>query len=70
MDLAAPPAVTIGSASALVEFAGLTGAGVDQINVTVPTGLVSTGVMDVPVTAVSGPATTQTGLLLTVQSGR
>jgi uncharacterized protein (TIGR03118 family) len=70
VDLAGPPMVTIGGTSAGVTFAGLSGAGLDQINVTVPTGLVATGVMDVPVTAVSGPATTQAGLLLTVQSGK
>jgi uncharacterized protein (TIGR03437 family) len=70
VDLATPPAVTIGGASAVLAFAGLTAAGLDQINVTVPTGLVATGVMDVPVGAVSGASATQTGLLLTVQSGK
>jgi len=70
VDVAAPPTVTIGSTPAVVKFAGLTGAGLDQINVTIPNGLVATGVMDVPVSAVSGPAATQTGLLLTVQSGK
>jgi uncharacterized protein (TIGR03118 family) len=68
VNLAAPPTVTIGTASAVVTFAGRTGAGLDQINVTIPTGLPG-GVMDVPVTANSGPASTRTGLLLTVQSG-
>jgi len=70
VDLAAPPTVAIGSTPAVVTFAGLNGAGLDQINVTVPTGLVATGTRDVPVSAVSGPAATQTGLLLTVQSGK
>jgi uncharacterized protein (TIGR03118 family) len=70
VDLVAPPTVTIGNMSAVVTFAGLSGAGLDQINVTIPTGLVSTGVMDLPVSAVNGAATTQTGLLLTVQSGK
>ena len=70
VDLATLPAVTIGTTSVAVTYAGLIAAGLDQINVTVPTGLIATGVLDVPVSAMSGASVTQTGLWLTVQSGK
>ena len=68
VDVVTPPTVTIGSTSAVVTFSGLISAGLDQINVKVPAGLVSTGVMDVPISAVTGAATTQGNLFLTVKS--
>jgi uncharacterized protein (TIGR03118 family) len=69
-NTATAPVVTIGTNSAAVVFSGLTGAGLNQINVTVPALPVgSTGVVDLPVSAKAGSFATQTGLLVTVQSG-
>jgi uncharacterized protein (TIGR03437 family) len=70
VNLATPPAVTIGTTTGTVSFSGLINAGLDQINVKVPAGLVSTGVADVPISAVAGSAATQTGLFLTVKSAQ
>ena len=67
-NLARPPAVTIGNMPGTVTFSGLISAGLDQINVRVPVGFGSTGVMDVPISAVTGAATTQNNLFLTVKS--
>ena len=66
----ATPGVTIGSATASVTFAGLSGAGLDQINLTVPAlPAGSTGAVDVPIIAKAGAFSTQTGVFVTVQSG-
>jgi uncharacterized protein (TIGR03118 family) len=54
-----PPTVTIGGTSAQVTFSGLVGAGLYQINVIVPPG---TPDGDIPVVALLGTATSQTGL--------
>jgi uncharacterized protein (TIGR03118 family) len=59
-----PPTVTIGGASAQVTFSGLVGAGLYQINVVVPSG---TPDGDIPVVALLGTATSQTGAVITVQ---
>jgi uncharacterized protein (TIGR03437 family) len=68
--LAAAPAVMVGDASALVTFSGLSAAGLDQINFTVPPlPAGSTGVVSVSVVAASGTANTQSGLFVAVQSG-
>ena len=67
---ATPPVVTIGTNPAAVVFSGLTGAGLNQINVTVPAVPAgSTGVVDLPINAKAGSFATQTGLFVTVQSG-
>ncbi|HXB72904.1 MAG TPA: TIGR03118 family protein [Candidatus Acidoferrales bacterium] len=69
-NLAAAPAITIGGGTATVQFAGLSAPGLDQINVTVPAlppG--STGIVNVPIRATAGPASTPAGLLVAVQSG-
>jgi uncharacterized protein (TIGR03118 family) len=58
------PAVTIGGAQATVTFAGLTAAGLYQINVTVPA---STPSGDNAVVATLNGATTQAGAIITVQ---
>jgi len=57
------PVVTIGGATAQVAFGGLVGAGLYQINVTVPT---STASGDAAVVALVGTATSQTGAVITV----
>jgi uncharacterized protein (TIGR03118 family) len=62
--LATPPTVTIAGAPATVTFAGLTGAGVYQINVTVPA---STPAGDQPVVAMINGVTTQSGAIIAVQ---
>ncbi len=58
------PTITIGGASANVAFGGLVGAGLYQINVTVPTG---TPDGDAAVVAIIGTATSQSGAVITVQ---
>jgi uncharacterized protein (TIGR03437 family) len=58
------PSVTIGGTNAVVTFAGLTGAGLYQINVTVPA---SASDGDLPVVATLNGASTQTGAIITVQ---
>jgi len=58
------PTVTIGGATATVTFAGLTEAGLYQINVTVPP---STPSGDMPVVASLNGLTTQSGAIITVQ---
>jgi uncharacterized protein (TIGR03437 family) len=69
-NLAANPVITIGSAAAIVKFAGRSAAGLDQINVTVPAlPAGSTGTTDVPIRATAGAATTAAGVLITVQPG-
>jgi len=69
-NLAAQPTVAIGNGQATVTFAGRTSAGLDQINVVVPALPAGTqGVVDLPISAKAGQATSQPGLLVTVQSG-
>jgi len=58
------PTVTIGGTSATVAFGGLVGAGLYQLNVTVPAG---TPDGDTAVVALVGTATSQTGAVITVQ---
>jgi uncharacterized protein (TIGR03118 family) len=68
--LVTAPEITIAGAAANMTFAGRSGAGLDQINVTVPAlpaGI--TGVTDVPIAAKTGTSSTQTGLLVTIQAG-
>ena len=59
-----PVTVTIGAIPADVSYAGLTGAGLYQINITVP--LMSDG--DYPVVAQVAGLSTQSGVLLKIQS--
>jgi uncharacterized protein (TIGR03437 family) len=69
-SITSPPGLSIGSTAATVAFAGLTEAGLDQINVTVPAlPAGSTGAVDVPISAKAGASSTQTGLFVTVQAG-
>jgi uncharacterized protein (TIGR03437 family) len=56
--------VTIGGVAATVVFAGQSGSGLDQLNVTVPPGLASG---DAPIAATIGGIETQTGLYITIQ---
>jgi len=64
LPLATTPTITIGSAAAQVAFAGLTYAGLFQINVTVPT---STASGDVPVVALVGTTASPSGAVIAVQ---
>jgi uncharacterized protein (TIGR03118 family) len=64
VPLAALPTVTFGGASATVTYAGLVGAGLYQINVTVPA---NTPSGDTPVVATIGGASTQSTAIITVQ---
>ncbi|MEA2874745.1 MAG: hypothetical protein QOH67_5114 [Hyphomicrobiales bacterium] len=69
-NLVSAPVITIAGADATVTFAGRSGAGLDQINVTVPAlPAGSTGAADVPISAKTGTFSSQTGVLLTVQAG-
>jgi uncharacterized protein (TIGR03437 family) len=69
-NLAAAPAITIGGGTATVQFAGLSAAGLDQINLTIPAlPAGSTGTIDLPIIARAGASSTEPGLLITVQSG-
>jgi uncharacterized protein (TIGR03437 family) len=69
-NLAATPVITIGGGTAAVQFAGLSAAGLDQINVTIPAlPAGSAGTIDLPISAKAGASSTQPGLLVTVQSG-
>jgi uncharacterized protein (TIGR03118 family) len=69
-NLIARPVVTIGGASAVVNFAGRSAAGLDQINVTIPAVPAgSTGVVDLPIRATAGASSTAAGLFINVQSG-
>jgi uncharacterized protein (TIGR03437 family) len=61
--LAVIPQITIGGTAAIVTFAGISGPGLYQFNVTVPN--LANG--DAVVTASIGGVSTQTGVLLTVQ---
>ena len=56
--------ITIGGVAAAVQFAGLTGSGLYQFNVTVPSSLQSG---DAPVVATIGGVQTQAGVFITVQ---
>ena len=58
------PTVTVGGTSATVAFGGLVGAGLYQLNVTVPAG---TPDGDTAVVALVGTATSQSGAVITVQ---
>lgn len=60
---ATTPQVTIGGAPATVSFAGLTGAGLYQLNVVVP----NVGSGDQPLLATVGGASTQGNIFLTIQ---
>ncbi len=55
---------TIGGAPATVTYSGLVGAGLYQLNITVPTGATAG---DNPIVATIGGQTTQTGVLVSVQ---
>jgi uncharacterized protein (TIGR03437 family) len=69
-NLIAAPEITIGGATATVKFAGLSAAGLDQINVTVPAlPAGSTGIVDVPIHATAGASSTPAGMFVTVQAG-
>ena len=56
--------LAIGSENVLPSFAGLSGAGLYQFNLTIPAGL---GTGDVPLTAPVGGAQTQTGVVISLQ---
>ena len=56
--------VTIGGVAATVVFAGLSGSGLDQLNVTIPSSLASG---DAAVVATVGGVSTQTGVSITIQ---
>jgi len=62
------PSVTIGGTPAEVTFAGRIQAGLDQLNVTIPAPAASTGTSEVPISAAVVSSTTQSGVLITVQS--
>ena len=62
--LAALPTVTFGGTSANVTYAGLVGAGLYQINVTIPQGTPSG---DIPVVATIGGVSSQSTAIITVQ---
>jgi uncharacterized protein (TIGR03437 family) len=64
LPLATDPAITIGGSAAQVAFAGLTYAGLFQINVTVP---VSTASGDVPVVALVGSTASPGTAVIAVQ---
>ena len=64
LPLVTLPTITIGGTSANVAFAGLVAAGLYQINVVVPRG---TADGDIPVVALVGTATSQSGAVITVQ---
>jgi uncharacterized protein (TIGR03437 family) len=69
-NLAAAPTVSVGGASAVVTFSGLSSAGLDQINVKLPSlPAGSNGVADIPVVGTTGASNTQAGLFITMQSG-
>jgi uncharacterized protein (TIGR03118 family) len=71
VELTASLGVTIGNTSATVAFAGLSAAGLDQINVTIPAlPAGSTGAVDIPISAMAGRASTQNGIFVTVQPGK
>jgi len=68
--LATPPVVRVGGSPASVVFAGLSSAGLDQLNVTIPAlPAGTTGTVDLPIVAAAGGLNTQSGLFVTVQSG-
>jgi uncharacterized protein (TIGR03437 family) len=59
-----PVKVLISGTSVTPSFAGLSGAGLDQLNLTVPAGL---GTGDVPVAALVGSVQTQSGVVISLQ---
>jgi uncharacterized protein (TIGR03437 family) len=59
-----PVKLTINGTSVITSFAGLSGAGLYQINLTVPSGL---GTGDVPLIAIVGGAQTPTGVVISLQ---
>ncbi|HWB98758.1 MAG TPA: IPT/TIG domain-containing protein [Bryobacteraceae bacterium] len=59
-----PVSVLINNTSVVPSFAGLSGAGLYQINLTVPAGL---GTGDVPLAAIAGGARTPAGVVLSLQ---
>ena len=66
-NLTVLPAVSIGNTAAPVTFGGRSAAGLDQINITVPD--LPAGAMDVPIVAKLGAASSQAGLVISVQRG-
>lgn len=68
LPLAQNPVVMIGGVQAVVQFAGLSGTGVFQFNVVVPSTLTlsGTGNVDVPVVIQSGGAQTQNNAVISV----
>jgi len=62
--LANPVRVTVGGVVATVAFAGLSGSGLDQVNVIIPPGLADG---DAAVVATIAGSSTQTNLFITVQ---
>lgn len=69
-NLVNSPAITIGGATATVQFAGLSAPGLDQLNITIPAlPAGSTGATDLPIGASAGGSATQAGLFITVQPG-
>jgi len=64
LPLATPPTITIGGTAGHVTFAGLTYAGLFQINVTIPT---STASGDAPVVALVGSSVSPSGAVIAIQ---
>ena len=56
--------LTIGSATVTPAFAGLSGAGLYQINLTIPAGL---GTGDIPLSAMVGGAQSQSGIVISLR---
>lgn len=61
---ASPVVFTIGGTTVVPSFAGLTGAGLFQFNLTIPAGV---GTGDVSLSATVGGATTPIGTLIAIQ---
>jgi uncharacterized protein (TIGR03118 family) len=67
--LATAPTVTVGGSAVALSFAGLSGPGLDQLNLTVPPlAAGAAGATDLPISATTGAFTTQTALFITVQA--
>jgi uncharacterized protein (TIGR03437 family) len=56
--------VTINGKAVTPSFAGITGAGLYQINLTIPAGA---GIGDVPLSGMVGGVTTQSGVVISLQ---
>ena len=59
-----PVTLTLGKTTVTPSFAGLSGAGVDQFNLTLPASL---GTGDIPLTAIVGGVSTQSNVVISVQ---